>query len=64
MSSFKSNENIHKKEDGLYYVVRVTLTLYVHRQNDKILIVDGNNLYCKLCYTILCRYLIKLQKVW
>ena len=21
MSSFKSNENIHKKEDGYYYVV-------------------------------------------
>ena len=24
MSSFKSNENIHKKEDGSYYVVSAT----------------------------------------
>ena len=26
MSSFKSNKNIRKKEDGLYYVVRTNKT--------------------------------------
>ena len=26
MSSFKSNENIHKKEDGPYYVVSAKFT--------------------------------------
>ena len=26
MSSFKSNENIHKKEDGSYYVVSANKT--------------------------------------
>ena len=24
MSSFKSNENVHKKEDGSYYVISAT----------------------------------------
>ena len=28
MSSFKSNENIHKKEDGPYYVVSANKVLY------------------------------------
>ena len=27
MSSFKGNENIHKKEDGLYYVVSANKSL-------------------------------------
>ena len=30
MSSFKSNENIHKKEDGSYYVVSANKQFYVH----------------------------------
>ena len=29
MSSFKSNENIHKKEDGSYYVVSANKTSLV-----------------------------------
>ena len=45
-------------------ICKTEILVYAHRQNDKIFNVDGSNLYCQLCYTILCRYLIKLLKVW
>ena len=42
MSSFKSNENIHKKEDGPYYVVSVnkasSVTLTILKANINIII--------------------------
>ena len=52
MSSFKSNENIHKKEDGSYYVVSASsvgsrlvswyvLALFVRRLNIGYLAVEA-----------------------
>ena len=51
MRSFKSNENIHKKESGSYYVVSankassVTLKFCVDRaSNDDIFVVDDRDI--------------------
>ena len=44
MSSFKSNENIHKKEDGSYYVVSANKASSVTR-NDPATKARGNILH-------------------
>ena len=35
MSSFKSNENIHKKEDGSYYVVSANKPVMARQRKPK-----------------------------
>ena len=51
MSSFKSNENIHKKEDGAYYVVLAKPHQWPY--NDPATKARGNILqFCKIQISI------------